>query len=405
MKIALSRKARSAALPWAFVASFVLGFANPAFAQVTLCDPQLFSSSKFIDQNRSILVEYLTSLSKSPTHKILSGQWFGAHKSFDLVVKKLETETGRTPVIFGSHYTLIRPSTKPLVVPPTESAEQDRVLDHILEDHWAAGGLVALSWLADNPWHRLGTGPMCRKVPTPCAGGTLSELMRTDNPAGAYFHAELDQMAAHLAVLQDAGVVVLFRPFHEMNGSWFWWGARSATSPTPAEFSAFWAYVHDYFTVRKKLRNLLWVYSPGNAGPTPKFYPWGLKQPATYYYPGSNLVDIVAVDLYGDHLNPPTASESTERDHATIGSYRDLVALGKPLGLGELGPSHPRGGNFDFSAIIDELVKDYPRATFFLAWQDSPAQGKRFAIVSNAAPEELMNNPRVASCIVSTSIP
>ena len=68
---------------------------------------------------------------------------------------------------------------------------------------------------------------------------------------------ELDILAAGLGELQDAGVVVLWRPFHEVNGDWFWWGGKK-----PETFIRVWRHMFDYFTKTKKLNNLLWVYGP-----------------------------------------------------------------------------------------------------------------------------------------------
>ena len=70
---------------------------------------------------------------------------------------------------------------------------------------------------------------------------------------------ELDQLAAGLEELKEAGVVVIWRPFHEMNGDWFWWGAKP-----PAEFVKVWRHMFDYFTNTKQLDNLLWAYGPNH---------------------------------------------------------------------------------------------------------------------------------------------
>lgn len=89
---------------------------------------------------------------------------------------------------------------------------------------------------------------------------------------------ELDDIAAGLQQLRDAGVVVLWRPFHEMNGGWFWWGAKK-----PDVFMQLWRQMFDYFTVQKKLNNLLWVYAANTGGRT------------TAFYPGDGYVDLVGV--------------------------------------------------------------------------------------------------------------
>ncbi len=57
-------------------------------------------------------------------------------------------------------------------------------------------------------------------------GVDLEKLLTPGNETHDRWMKELDTIAAGLKELQDANVVVLWRPFHEMNGGWFWWGAQ-----------------------------------------------------------------------------------------------------------------------------------------------------------------------------------
>src|SRR5690349_8829219 len=98
---------------------------------------------------------------------------------------------------------------------------------------------------------------------------------------------ELDRVAEGLEQLKKAGVVVLWRPFHEMNGDWFWWNGKD-----PDTFIKLWRQMFDYFTTTKQLDNLLWVYSPNHGKKT------------TDYYPGDRYVDIVGLDAYTDFVDP-----------------------------------------------------------------------------------------------------
>lgn len=130
---------------------------------------------------------------------------------------------------------------------------------------------------------------------------------------------EMSAMADKLQVLRDAGVPVLFRPLHEIDGGWFWW-----TDPAnPANTAALWRMMYDYFTNVRQLNNLIWVYSAGMADSSDVSY-------RARFYPGAAFVDIAGIDLYGiDYRN-------------AIGAYRtyfDLmkkVAPGKMLALTEV---------------------------------------------------------------------
>lgn len=113
---------------------------------------------------------------------------------------------------------------------------------------------------------------------------------------------DIDAIAAKLKELQDAGVPVLFRPLHEAEGRWFWWGAKG---PEPAK--ALWRLLYDRLTHHHGLNNLIWV--------------WNSVSPE--WYPGDDVVDIVSFDSY-----PPPGDYGP-----VIHQYERLVSLtqGKKL--------------------------------------------------------------------------
>ena len=90
---------------------------------------------------------------------------------------------------------------------------------------------------------------------------TGAEVLTPGRPANDARIRQLDLIATGLQELEDEGVVVLFRPFHEMNGDWFWWGSTN----TRQEFINLWRHIVHYMTDTKRLDNLLWVYSAGTA--------------------------------------------------------------------------------------------------------------------------------------------
>ena len=89
---------------------------------------------------------------------------------------------------------------------------------------------------------------------------------------------DIDAIAVQLKKLSDADVPILWRPLHEAEGGWFWWGAKG-----PQPFIQLWRLLHDRLTHEHHLHNLIWVYtSAGN--------------PA--WYPGDEYVDVVGADDY-----------------------------------------------------------------------------------------------------------
>ncbi|WP_196803028.1 glycosyl hydrolase [Butyrivibrio sp. MC2013] len=93
----------------------------------------------------------------------------------------------------------------------------------------------------------------------------------------------LDNYAAYFQYLKDNGVPVLFRPFHEMNQSQFWWAGRTGYNGSAALYRL----TRDYLENVKGLDNIIWVWDMQDLS-----YNW------SDYNPGSSYWDIFAVDIY-----------------------------------------------------------------------------------------------------------
>ena len=148
---------------------------------------------------------------------------------------------------------------------------------------------------------------------------------------------DLDLIAEELEVLRDARVPVLWRPLHEPNGRWFWWGAGG-----PEPFKKLWRMMFENFTIRHRLNNLIWVFSPG------------AETDLADWYPGDAFVDIVGQDHY-----PMDGNHDSAKD-----IFDELSAMTrgqKLIGLGENGP------------IPDPALVKKDRAgwLFFTTWSGS----------------------------------
>jgi beta-mannanase len=76
---------------------------------------------------------------------------------------------------------------------------------------------------------------------------------------------------------QGRGLPILFRPYHEMNGGWFWWGDQK-DGKFNGFYKALWKKTHEYFTVEHGLKNLIWVYSrDGQTRPENALLGWPLS--------------------------------------------------------------------------------------------------------------------------------
>lgn len=99
--------------------------------------------------------------------------------------------------------------------------------------------------------------------------------------------AGMDKAAEALKELQEQDIPVLWRPFHEFDGGWFWWGKGG-----PENFKKLWIIMYDRYTKYHQLDYLIWVL--GYSGNGKDYDKW---------YPGDEYVDIIGADSYTDGAN------------------------------------------------------------------------------------------------------
>lgn len=128
---------------------------------------------------------------------------------------------------------------------------------------------------------------------TPCIDYILEGEKYNDR-----FNAYLDIIADYALTLQEKGIPVLFRPFHESSGGWFWWGSLTS----PASYKAAWRYVSNYLD-EKGVHNFIYVYSPNG--------PFTDEEKYLERYPGDEYVDVVAFDYYDDYADVNTYTGDT----------------------------------------------------------------------------------------------
>ena len=104
-----------------------------------------------------------------------------------------------------------------------------------------------------------------------------SKILIDGTPERTAFYHDMDVIAAELKKFQDADIPVLWRPFHESDGDWFWWGAKG-----PKVAKELYQLMFDYYTKEYHLDNLLWV--------------WNCR--LAEGYPGDEYVDVISVDIY-----------------------------------------------------------------------------------------------------------
>lgn len=202
------------------------------------------------------------------------------------------------------------------------------------------GAIITLMYHQVKPFHHDSLG-FSRSV----KGMVTDEEWEQIVTPGTEYHdmwlEKIDQRAEFLKKFRDAGIPVLWRPYHEMNGMWFWYGNR----PGENGIQKLWKIMFDRYTNLHGLNNLIWVWN-ANA---PR--DWQDDEAYAYelFYPGNEFVDVLAADIYkGDF----------KQSH-----HDQLVELGegKVIALGEVGelPS-------------PEIIVQQPYWSWFMCWAHFP---------------------------------
>lgn len=200
---------------------------------------------------------------------------------------------------------------------------------------WESGGLVSICW-------HMGTPPNGDAGYDSSKGNfNLTAALTEGTDENKALMAEFDKAVPYLKELQDAGVPVLWRPFHEFDGGWFWWGKSGSEA-----FIELWRLMYDYYTNEQGLNNLIWVCG----------FSASIAQ-HTDWYPGHEYVDIVGADIYA----------KTDGSQSGLYTYCANVAgdSGKPICLHENG-------------IIpnpDKLKEDGVHWSWFMTWHSEWLEG------------------------------
>ena len=167
-------------------------------------------------------------------------------------------------------------------------------------------------------------------------------------PGGKYnerYTAYLDIIADYAKQLGD--IPVLFRPLHECDGGWFWWGSATTDKET---YKALYRYTEDYLT-SKGVHNFIYVYSPGGPVEEEKY----LSR-----YPGDDYVDVLGFDYYNDYSTYPAEYSddfftNLAKSCEVLGKIAD--AKGKVSAISETGVRVEKADGSDNEGL---LVKGNP---------------------------------------------
>jgi hypothetical protein len=150
-----------------------------------------------------------------------------------------------------------------------------------IKQGYSRGGVITISWHLNNPltgksaWDAAPAGSVAAALP----GGKSNNL----------YKSWLDKVANFMKSLKGKNgeyIPVIFRPFHELNGSWFWWGGSNCTA---TEIQELYRFTEKYLRDQKGVHNVLYAFN------TDRF---ATKEAYLERYPGDEYVDVVGFDIY-----------------------------------------------------------------------------------------------------------
>ncbi|MBQ2803287.1 MAG: beta-mannosidase [Lachnospiraceae bacterium] len=206
-----------------------------------------------------------------------------------------------------------------------EISENKHTVDTALSWAKATGGIVSLCFHWFSP-----IGGRDKSFYTQNTDFDPCQIFITGSKEHLAFYHDLDELSKQLKRFQDADIPVLFRPLHEAEGNWFWWGSKGADVA-----ARLYQLIYDYYVTEKQLNNLLWVWScPTREG-----------------YPGDEYVDVISWDIY----TTPHAVTDYESQ------YKKLIAntsCFKVAALTEVG----------VIPDVDMLIKSHVPWAYYMTW-------------------------------------
>lgn len=166
------------------------------------------------------------------------------------------------------------------------------------------------------------------------------KILTEGTPERIAFYHDMDIIASELEKFQSADIPVLWRPFHEADGEWFWWGAKGAVVA-----SSLYKLMFEYYTNVLHLNNLIWVWNC----------------PLKEAYPGDEYVDIISMDIY--------LQEYEKTDYHM--QYEQLIkstSLNKTVALAEVG----------YIPDIQMLSQSHTPWAYYMTWSKEFCIGEKY---------------------------
>lgn len=268
--------------------------------------------------------------------------WLSNSETAIRASRLVQETTGEWPGLWGSDFSFTDPN---YTIDQLQQARRRMI--EVAKDQANSGSLITLTYHMVTP--KLEENQGWENVQQ--ARLTMEEYEELVTPGTDLYNnwkRNMDRVIPFLKELEDEDIVVIWRPYHEMNGLFWWGGGESAK----VHFNQLWINTYDYMVNNPdpslRLNNLIWFWSPNH------FTSWNNDRVPTPWFPGLQYVDMLGIDDYW----------WTQEGFLSQGDYDYLVELakGKPLAIGE---------GFNPNMVIPDpewMMKNRPEYRWFMLW-------------------------------------
>ncbi|MDR1555903.1 MAG: glycoside hydrolase family 26 protein [Tannerellaceae bacterium] len=262
---------------------------------------------------RSVEEGKIISAQQHSEYQMMQPEWYEQDRN------RIFEASGKVPLIWGGDM----------------GWERQTVIDHAIEEY-AKGHIITLMWHSQRPLDE-GTTIFEEQCQGKFSDEEWQQLVTPGTEMYKGWLAKADEVAGYLKQLKDKKIPVLWRPYHEMNGEWFWWGDRRGENG----FTQLWKMMYDRYVNYHHLDNLIWVWNANG----PRDIPGDTAYDYALFFPGIEYVDVLATDIYNNDW---------KQSH-----HDQLIELGKGklIALGEIG-----------NVPTPEILETQNKYAWFMIW-------------------------------------
>lgn len=269
---------------------------------------------------------------------------YGVNWKYEAGRSDVKDVTGEYPAVYGWDLGgLEKKSDKNIDGVPFDKMRQ------YIKDAQKRGGIITLSWHFDNPLTGKNAWDSTPKsLASALPGGVSHEK----------FKSWLDEAAKYILTLKDKKgkpIPILYRPYHELTGNWFWWCKNNGS---PEEFKTLWKFTIDYFQ-KKGIHNLIYVYNTSD---------FKSKEDFLEYYPGDDYADILSFDNY-QYADPKTDNSFVENCQRQFKILDEISKeKNKPMAFAETGYEQIPYDKW-WTDTLMKAIGDY-KISYVLVWRN-----------------------------------